>query len=160
MDYRVKFLSDMDGAWQKCQALNINKAVLFAQAALESDWGRSGLFKKAFNIFGIKTGTGWKGKTIDLPTMEWSKAKGWYKTVAKWRAYPTLADCITDYNRIINTLSWYKDAVPFAKDSPSEFLKRILPEKNQPGWATDPKYFEKVANTGKEIEKLIGLKWS
>jgi flagellum-specific peptidoglycan hydrolase FlgJ len=43
-------------------------SITLAQAALESGWGESALTKQANNFFGIKTGIGWTGETINFPT--------------------------------------------------------------------------------------------
>lgn len=135
-----------------------NTAVVIAQAALESNWGNSGLAVKANNLFGIKAGRSWTGHTLDLPTKEWSKAKGWYKTVARWCSWPTWSDCIIYYSGMLQRLSWFRDALAHL-DNADKFLEALLPEDGQPGWATDPKYFSKVRAAGAEIEKLGGPKW-
>jgi flagellum-specific peptidoglycan hydrolase FlgJ len=70
-----------------------------------------------------------------------------------------LAACVEDYSRVINTLSWYKDALPFVNGPADEFLRHILPAPHEPGWATDPDYFDKVKAAGKVIEQLGGPKW-
>lgn len=42
--------------WAKIRGARVNDAVLFAQGALESNWGQSVLAKEANNLFGIKAG--------------------------------------------------------------------------------------------------------
>jgi flagellum-specific peptidoglycan hydrolase FlgJ len=79
--------------------------------------------------------------------------------MANWKRYPSLAECIKDYARIINTLSWYKDALPYVIGPADEFLKNILPEPGEPGWATDPAYFYKIKKVAAEIASLGGPKW-
>lgn len=135
-----------------------NLPVLCAQAALESGWGESLLTKKANNLFGIKAGKSWTGDVIVMKTREFSAKKGWYTIDARWRSYDSWADCIVDYALLIGTLRWFRDALPFIND-PDEFLRHILPEPGEPGWATDPKYFEKVKKTGALIQQLGGPKW-
>ena len=46
------------------------KSVIIAQAAIESNWGRSSLSAKYNNYFGIKAGKSWKGKTVNMKTGE------------------------------------------------------------------------------------------
>jgi flagellum-specific peptidoglycan hydrolase FlgJ len=138
--------------------LRINAAVVCAQAALESNWGRSGLTVKANNLFGIKAGSKWRGRTLDLPTKEWSKQRGWYKTVARWCVWDSWADCIVYYGEMLQRLSWFRDALDYTCDA-DKFLEALLPEDGQLGWATDKNYFNKVRRVGAKIEKLGGPKW-
>jgi flagellum-specific peptidoglycan hydrolase FlgJ len=152
---KLDFLSQMEEAWDKVKP-EVNKAVLFAQAAHESNWGMSGLSLKANNLFGIKAGSKWTGPTLDLPTWEVIKGKR-VNCIAKWRKYADYAECIKDYETLIKGLSWFRDALQ-TKDADS-FLRNILPEGKEPGWATDPKYFSKVRAVGAEIEKLGGPRW-
>jgi flagellum-specific peptidoglycan hydrolase FlgJ len=137
---------------------DFNEPVATAQAALESNWGNSGLCSKACNLFGIKAGNVWKGPTLDLPTREWSKARGWHETIAKWRVYPSWNECIVDYSRLLTRLKWYHDTHNVRHD-PDGFLAAILPSDEEPGWATDPNYARKVRDVAREIERLGGPKW-
>lgn len=136
----------------------INDAVCIAQAALESNWGRSGLAIKACNLFGIKAGKSWTGPVIELPTREWSQDRGWYKTTARWRMYPSWNECILDYSKVLQGLSWYRDAIAAHAD-PEAFLQGLLPRPGEPGWATDPDYGDKIRAVAREIEKLGGPSW-
>lgn len=135
-----------------------NDAVVTAQAALESSWGNSGLCIKACNLFGIKAGPSWQGATLELPTREWSKQRGWYSTVARWRKYPSWNECIVDYSRIIHSLSWYRGCTT-ALDDADAYLQALLPAPGKPGWATDPNYARKVRDVAREIKRLGGPKW-
>lgn len=45
-------------------------SVPIAQAILESGWGKSGLTVKAHNFHGMKCGSSWKGKSINMQTQE------------------------------------------------------------------------------------------
>ena len=57
-------LSDMDDLG------GFFKSVIIAQAAIESNWGRSVLSSRYNNFFGIKAGKSWKGKTVNMKTGE------------------------------------------------------------------------------------------
>jgi flagellum-specific peptidoglycan hydrolase FlgJ len=136
-----------------------NEAVLFAQAALESRWGSSELTQKANNLFGIKAGKGWTGQILSLSTKEWSKQKGWYMTTADWCKWDSWAGCVLYYyTGMLKRLSWFRDALQHVNCA-DDFLRALLPEPGQPGWATDPNYFSKVRMVGAEIERLGGPKW-
>jgi flagellum-specific peptidoglycan hydrolase FlgJ len=143
----------------KNQGVKFNEAVVCAQAALESNWGRSGLCVRANNLFGIKAGRSWRGKTLDLPTKEWSKSRGWYRTTSHWCSWSDWSDCIVYYSEMLHRLSWFRDALGHLYDSDA-FLEALLPEIGQPGWATDPRYASKVRAVGARIERLGGPKWS
>lgn len=145
-------------ALAKQAGARFNDAVVIAQAALESGWGNSGLTVKANNLFGIKAGKSWNGLTLDLPTKEWSREKGWYKTIARWCKWDSWAACVLYYSNMLQRLSWFRDALDHC-DNADAFLRALLPEGGQPGWATDPQYFSKVRATGAEIERLGGPKW-
>ncbi len=121
-----------------------------AQAALESRYGESRL-AQSNNLFGIKAGRSWAGSVIELPTIE--RCNGtWLEVIARWRVYPSWAACFVDYGRIIARLSWYADAAEAAKRGDARgFLEGLLAKSNgpgaaddEPGWASDPTYREKV----------------
>jgi flagellum-specific peptidoglycan hydrolase FlgJ len=164
---KVSFLAKLEQAWQAAVAsgVNVNKAVLFAQAAHESNWGNSGLAIKANNLFGIKASSYWKGEVIILTGYEEINGVNKYSPM-KWRKYPDYAACIKNYSDIINLNSWYQDALPFVNGPSDEFLKNIIAEgpskhwpKGEPGWATDSRYAEKVGSAGKMIERYGGPTW-
>ncbi len=121
----------------------VHPAIMAAQAVLESGFGRSILSKKANNLFGIKAGPKWKGPRYPIRTREWTEEKGMYITVAEFRVYADWTACMMDYARIIETLSWYRDAASNCTDA-IRYLDGILPAPREPGWATDPHYRDKI----------------
>jgi flagellum-specific peptidoglycan hydrolase FlgJ len=119
--------------------------VIAAQAALESAWGQSDLARQANNLFGIKTGKSWKGPWLEMQTLEYDSNGEPYILRQKWRAYSSYEECIRDYLNIINTKPWFASAVEAAKKHDAKgYLYGLLPGENKPGWATDPRYAEKV----------------
>ena len=160
MNYKQKYCERMKEAlyWAKIRGARVNDAVLFAQGALESNWGQSVLAKEANNLFGIKAGKTWNGGTIELPTTEFRWQKGYYKTIGKWRKYRSWQECILDYSCLLKDLPWFQDALQ-CLDNADKFLEAILPTEGEPGWATDNKYKEKVREIGREIEKMGYIKW-
>lgn len=78
------------------------KSVIIAQAAIESNWGRSALSAKYNNFFGIKAGTSWKGKTVNMKTGEVFDGKN-VTINSNFRVYDSLADSIRDRNRLLRT---------------------------------------------------------
>lgn len=78
------------------------KSVIIAQAAIESNWGRSTLSAKYNNFFGIKAGKSWKGKTVNMKTGEVLDGKN-VTISSNFRVYDSLADSIRDRNRLLRT---------------------------------------------------------
>jgi flagellum-specific peptidoglycan hydrolase FlgJ len=56
------------------ERFKILPSLTIAQAILESNWGKSLLSQRAFNFFGMKAGTGWKGATYNSKTQEQTRA--------------------------------------------------------------------------------------
>lgn len=129
----------------------INPIIVACQGILESGYGRSLLSKMANNLFGIKAGRSWKGLVYHIKTREFDPDRGWYVISAPFRQYKNWAECFNDYADIIERLSWYKDAAENC-DDPIKFLDGILPTKREPGWATDPRYREKILNIAKRYK--------
>jgi flagellum-specific peptidoglycan hydrolase FlgJ len=109
--------------------------IAVAQAALESAWGASQLSLKANNYFGIKAHG--DAERIELPTTEVVNGKE-IKVSARFAAYPDIAACFADRDRIITQLACYQDARANAAD-PEQFARALARH-----WATDPKYPEKL----------------
>jgi flagellar protein FlgJ len=112
-----------------------------AQAALESNWGRSeirsGDGSQSFNLFGVKATRGWSGKSVDALTTEYSGGNA-AKSTEKFRAYDSYAEAFSDYARLLK--SRYKDAVAAGSDS-MQFAQGL----QRAGYATDPRYAEKIS---------------
>ncbi len=137
-------------ATEVAKTRKVNAAIMAAQAILESGYGRSLLSTKANNLFGIKAGSSWKGPVYNIKTREFSTEQGWYVIVAGFRLYRDWAECLNDYASIIERLKWYKDAAENCND-PVGYLDGILPTNREPGWATDPRYREKILNICKKF---------
>jgi len=71
-----------------------NKGIIMGHAANESSWGR---YVVANNLFNIKKGDSWKGKTV-------KKEHGTY------RVYNSFTDSALDYVRLVGVAGRYKDA--------------------------------------------------
>lgn len=110
-------------------------SVIIAQSVLETGWGQSNIMMKANALFGIKAGTGWKGKVYSSSTLE--IYDGVEKTeLATFRAYNNIEESIRDYYSLIETN--YKNALKC--NSQKESIEAI---KNG-GYATDPDYVNKI----------------
>ena len=66
---------------------------IIAQAILESGWGESRLAAVYHNYFGLKCGTKWTGKSVNLSTME-------EYTREPLRRLRTISGCMTTWKRV------------------------------------------------------------
>ena len=136
--------------WDAIQGMDLQgffPSVLIAQAALESNWGLSSLAAKHNNYFGIKAGSSWKGKTVNMKTGE--VFNGQNVTInSNFRAYDSLADSIKDRNALLANNSRYKAAL--TAKTPQEQVQAI----KDGGYATALNYVDAVMNTVKANDLL------
>jgi flagellar protein FlgJ len=122
---------------------------MLGQAALETGWGRTEIRgadgQNSHNLFGIKAGAGWKGRTVDIVTTEYVNGAP-QKQVDRFRAYDSYADAFRDYANLLKTNARYQnvigagDAAGFAQG-----LQRA-------GYATDPAYAHKLMGAIRLVE--------
>lgn len=122
--------------------LGIDPKLILAQAALETNWGKS-IPKhqdgtSSFNLFGLK-GRSQLGKSVKLRTREFKAGKA-YRQFAHFRAYDGFVECFTDYVRILSN-DRYQRRIQNAK-SASEVATGI----QRAGYASDPQYAKKLMN--------------
>lgn len=122
--------------------IGVAPAVLIAQAALESGWGQhvpagpNGASSN--NLLGIKTGGGWSGAKVSVPTLEYRDGVA-RRSQASFRAYPSIAACFANYAQLITGHPRYQQAVAQGGD-PAAYLDGL----QKAGYATDPAYAAKV----------------
>ncbi len=113
----------------------IPASVTLAQAALESNWGKSA---PGNNFFGIK-GAGPAG-TQSLKT--WEVIDGKKVTVsANFRKYNSAVESFIDHGKVIAHSKYLKHAMEHT-GSPLEFISALQSGKSK--YATDPKYTDKI----------------
>lgn len=115
---------------------SILPSLTIAQAILESSWGEKHIGN---NIFGIKAGKSWTGKVAIRETKEWNGTR-YIITEARFRAYDSFEDSTRDYLKLIGQSKRY-EKVKKARDYKE--ASRLIYEA---GYATDPKYSEKLIN--------------
>lgn len=116
----------------------IHPGIAAAQAALESNFGKSQLAQQANNLFGVKVGSSWNGASITMRTME-EEFGEFVEVAARWRKYPAVRDAIEDYAALIRRVYPHAAAVShdgeaYARALTSGVLK----------YATDSRYSEKL----------------
>ena len=116
---------------------------ILGQAALESGWGKREIAGKggdpSHNLFGIKAGKGWTGKTVDVMTTEYVNGKA-QKLVQKFRAYDSYADAFGDWAKLIGNNPRYAKVLEAGRESAAQFAQGL----QQAGYATDPLYAAKL----------------
>jgi flagellar protein FlgJ len=123
---------------------------MLGQAALETGWGKAEIRgadgQNSHNLFGIKAGGGWKGRTVDIVTTEYVGGKP-QKQVDSFRAYDSYADAFRDYANLLRGNARYQNAVAQGQDAVG-FAQSL----QQAGYATDPNYAEKLMRVIRLVE--------
>lgn len=112
---------------------------IIAQAILESNWGNSILASKYNNYFGLKCGTKWTGKSVNLRTQEEYRAGVFTKIKDDFRVYDSMEEGVKGYFEFIQ-LARYKNLKGIT--DPKSYVITI---KND-GYATDSNYVSKIMN--------------
>ena len=116
------------------------KSTVIAQAIVEGAAGTSKLAKNYHNHFGMKCGSKWKGKSVNLSTKEEYTAGTLTNIKANFRVYDTDAEGIAGYYDFIDS-SRYAN-LKNAKDY-TEYAKMLKAD----GWATSSTYVNTLVNT-------------
>lgn len=116
---------------------NIPLMLIMSQAAHETGYGTSELFKRAVNLFGITAGTSWNGGTYKIGSIT-------------YRKYNTLLECFNDYAVLI--IKRFPGVIGL-KDLKA--AADVLQTKYKYVYATDPQYVNKLVNIGREIDFII-----
>lgn len=106
---------------------------IIAQACIESAFGTSSLGYRWHNYFGMKCGSSWKGKSVNLSTKE-EYTPGNLTTIRdNFRAYDSMEEGVKGYFDFISTKRYanLKDA-----KTPKEYLELIKKD----GYATSSSY--------------------
>ena len=106
---------------------------IIAQACIESAYGTSSLGYKYHNYFGMKCGSSWKGKSVNLATKEEYTPGTLTNIKANFRVYDSMDDGIKGYFEFISTKRY--ENLKSAK-APKEYLELIKAD----GYATSSTY--------------------
>ncbi|MFN3715123.1 MAG: flagellar assembly peptidoglycan hydrolase FlgJ [Thiobacillus sp.] len=132
-------------------ATGIPAHFMVGQAALETGWGRETIRgadgADSRNLFGIKAGAGWKGRTVDIVTTEYVGGKP-VKQVDTFRAYDSYADAFRDYANLLRGNARYQNVIARGGDA-AGFAQGL----QQAGYATDPAYARKLQGAIRLAEK-------
>lgn len=106
---------------------------IIAQAICESNWGKSVLSKTYHNYFGMKAGSSWKGKTVNLKTREEYTAGTLTTIKDNFRVYSSMEEGVKGYFDFISTKRY---ANLKTAETPLQYLQFIKAD----GYATSSTY--------------------
>ncbi len=136
------------------QLTGVPASFILGQAALESGWGRREIRgtdgAPSYNLFGIKAGSGWQGRTVDVTTTEYEGGVP-RKTVQSFRAYDSYAAAFQDWALTIARNQRYSAAASAAGDA-GGFAFGM----QRAGYSTDPAYAEKLARVIRTASSIEG----
>lgn len=129
-------------AQQASRESGIPAQFMLGQAALESGWGQKELKSTdgriSHNLFGIKAGAQWTGKTVDAMTTEYVNGSAVHR-VEKFRAYDNYGAAFSDYAKLITDNPRYQQVLQHGNDA-SSFAYAL----QKAGYASDPQYAQKL----------------
>ena len=142
-------------AERAARRLGVDTQAIVAQAALESGWGQHVMQREngssSFNLFGIKAGGDWDGRSVTRPTLEFREGVA-SREHAKFRAYDSLAQAFDDYADFLGGRARYADALDTGNDG-TAFARGL----QAGGYATDPDYAFKIDRimSGETLQKAM-----
>lgn len=134
--------------------LNVPFEVVIAQAALETGWGqkiiKTAQGESSNNLFNIKADTRWSGDKVVKETLEFEQGS-MVKKKEPFRVYQSIGESINDYVKFLSSNDRYKGALEQASN-----VEHFLHNLQSAGYATDPKYAEKIMGTLRTVTNLLG----
>jgi flagellar protein FlgJ len=126
---------------------------MLGQAALETGWGKAEIRgadgQNSHNLFSIKAGAGWTGRTVDIVTTEYVDGRA-QKQVERFRAYDSYADSFRDYANLLRSNARYQNVIAQGQDA-AGFAQGL----QQAGYATDPAYAHKLMGVIRLVETKL-----
>jgi len=132
----------MPYAKKVAKKLGISPAVLVAQSALETGWGKKIINgsdnQSSFNLFNIKANKNWQGDKVSKSSLEVEDGIG-VKRRSDFRAYESYEQSVADYGKFITSNQRYQEALQQGNNA-----ERYIEEIHKAGYATDPQYADKI----------------
>ena len=152
-DSPEEFVSKLQPYAEKAaNALGTDPAVLIAQAALETGWGKKVIKNAAGssnNLFNIKADPRWQGGKVATNTLEFHNGIA-VQEKAAFRSYNDYQDSFNDYVRFLNQNPRYENALNSPED-PRQFIRNL----HKAGYATDPNYSQKVISVMGKVTSMM-----
>lgn len=141
------FIQQLYPAAEKiAKEMGVSPKAIISQAALETGWGKfmiqsetdqNGTQENSFNFFGIKADSRWTGDKVTVTTHEYRDGQR-VTEKADFRSYPSIEAGLKDYSQFLQA-DRYEKAMAAGKD-----IEKYATELQQAGYATDPKYAQKI----------------
>ncbi|AUH50592.1 flagellar assembly peptidoglycan hydrolase FlgJ [Chromobacterium sp. ATCC 53434] len=135
------------------QALGVAPECVVAHAALESGWGkrtiRNADGSDSHNLFGIKAGADWQGKTATVMTTEYSGGVA-QKRMETFRSYDSYADAFSDYAKVLKGSSRYRNVL-----NQGQNMYGFAQGLQSGGYATDPRYARKLVDVAASLAQQV-----
>lgn len=123
-------------------------SAIIAQSIIESAWGKSLLAYKYFNYFGMKCGSKWRGKSVNLSTKEEYTTGSLTAIKDNFRVYENLESGIRGYFDFISSERYSKLKTAKTSKNYIELIKEA-------GYATNSNYVENVYNVVTDNNLLV-----
>ena len=131
-----------DYAKKAASKIGLNPAVMVAQSALETGWGKHIIKDKngesSFNLFNVKAHRDWDGEKAAQSTLEFEQGVA-VKKVEPFRVYNNFSEAFDDFVGFLKSNSRYQPALNNTGNS-----EQFLQDLQKAGYATDPKYADKI----------------
>lgn len=138
-------------AEKAAKELGTTPEVLIAQSALETGWGQKMVKgvagQQSNNLFNIKADNRWQGDKAQVSTLEYEQGVA-VKQKADFRVYEDIGQSFNDFVSFVSNSERYQDAMKKAAN-PAAFVQSL----QDAGYATDPKYADKVMQVMKTITR-------
>ncbi|ABZ76001.1 flagellar rod assembly protein/muramidase FlgJ [Shewanella halifaxensis HAW-EB4] len=138
-------------AQKAAQTLGTTPELLIAQSALETGWGQKMVKghqgQQSNNLFNIKADNRWQGEHASVSTLEYEQGIA-VKQRANFRVYDDIGQSFNDFVSFVSNGERYQDAMKQAAN-PQAFIRSL----QDAGYATDPKYADKVIQVMKTITR-------
>jgi flagellar protein FlgJ len=134
------------------KALGVDSSVLIAQAALETGWGQKVIQNgrgSSNNLFNIKADRSWQGDKMATQTLEYHSGVPVQERAA-FRSYDSYQQSFDDYVQFLERNPRYTAALENHQGDSETFMHGI----HQAGYATDPRYVDKVMSVKKRIDQM------
>ncbi|CZF77126.1 flagellar assembly peptidoglycan hydrolase FlgJ [Grimontia marina] len=139
-------------AKKAARTLGTDPAILIAQAALETGWGKKVIANargSSHNLFNIKADPRWDGNKVATQTLEFHDDIP-VQEMASFRAYASYEDSFNDYVSFLNRNPRYSTALQQTAE-PEQFIRGL----HQAGYATDPQYSDKVISVFNRVKGMM-----
>ncbi|MFD1007345.1 flagellar assembly peptidoglycan hydrolase FlgJ [Oceanisphaera ostreae] len=143
----------MPAAVEAGKRMGLPPEAMLAQAALETGWGKKIIGPKnsdsSHNLFGIKADNSWKAEKKWVNTLEYEQGIA-VKVKAPFRSYESFNDSFNNYVDFLHENPRYGNALQ-QTGSPKQYFKEL----QQAGYATDPKYADKLSSIFDTVTRLV-----